>query len=74
MLDYYESRIAAAVVELELPVVNGLQLIGRLTSLEPKPRKIIATTALKYEPLLEVAKYMGADAIVRKVGYLDGLD
>jgi hypothetical protein len=41
-------------------------LIGRLTSLEPKPRRIVATTVLEYEPLLEVAKYMGADAIVRK--------
>jgi len=59
-------HIAAAVIELELPVVNGVDLIGRLTSLEPKPKKIIATTFLEYEPLLELAKYMGADEIVRK--------
>jgi len=59
-------HIAAAVIELELPVVNGLDLIGRLTSLQPKPKKIIATTFLEYEPLLELAKHMGADEIVRK--------
>jgi CheY-like chemotaxis protein len=33
-------HIAAAVIELELPVVNGLDLIGRLTSLEPSKRKL----------------------------------
>src|SRR6266508_841477 len=59
-------HIAAAVVELELPIVNGLDLIGRLTGLKPKPKKIIATTYLEYEPLLELAKHMGADAIVQK--------
>lgn len=60
------SHVAAAVVELELPVVNGLDVIARLTSLQPKPKIIIATTFLEYEPLLELAKYMGADEIVRK--------
>lgn len=60
------SPIAVAVIELELPVVNGFDVIGRLTSLLPKPKKIIATTFLDYEPLHEPAKHMVADAIVRK--------
>jgi CheY-like chemotaxis protein len=59
-------HIALAVIELELPGVNGLSLIGRLTSHEPKPKKIIATTFLEHDLLFEVAKHMGADAVVRK--------
>lgn len=60
------SQIAFAVVELELPGVNGLNLIGRLTSQQPKPKRIIATTFLEDELLFEIAKHMGADTIVRK--------
>ena len=60
------QHITAAVIELELPLVNGLDLIGRLTSLMPKSKRIIATTSSEYEPLLEMAKHMGADAIVQK--------
>jgi PleD family two-component response regulator len=66
IVDNYVSHIAVAVIELELPVVNGLNLIGRLTWKRPKPIKIIATTFLEHEPLFEIARYMGADAIVRK--------
>jgi DNA-binding response OmpR family regulator len=61
-----EHQIAFAVVELELPGVNGLHLIGRLTSQEPKPKRIIATTFLEDEVLFELATHMGADVIVRK--------
>lgn len=60
------ANVAAAVVELELPLVNGLDVIARLTTLQPKPKRIIATTFLQYEPLLELAKYMGADEILQK--------
>jgi CheY-like chemotaxis protein len=61
-----QPQIAFAVVELELPGVNGLHIIGRLTSQEPKPKKIIATTFLEDEVLFELATLMGADAIVQK--------
>ena len=61
-----QEYIAAAVVELELPGVNGLDLIGRLSSKQPKPKKIIATTFLEHELLVELATQMGGDAIVRK--------
>ena len=66
IVDTQEHHIAFAVVELELPGVNVLNLIGRLTSQEPKPKKIIATTFLEDELLFELATHMGADAIVRK--------
>jgi CheY-like chemotaxis protein len=61
-----QPQIAFAVVELELPGVNGLHLIGRLTSQEPKPKKIIATTFLEDEVLFELATHMGAYIIVQK--------
>ena len=66
VLNHRKSLIAAAVVELELPFVNGFDLIGRLTGKHPKPKKIIATTCLEHDVLFALAKYMGADAIVRK--------
>jgi CheY-like chemotaxis protein len=66
IVDTQAHQIAVAVVELELPGVNGLNLIGRLVSREPKPKKIIATTFLEDDVLFELATHMGADAIVRK--------
>ena len=66
IVDTQEHQIAFAVVELELPGVNGLHLIGQLTSQQPKPKRIIATTFLEDELLFEIAKHMGADTIVQK--------
>ena len=60
------SQIAFAVIELELPGMNGFNLIGRLTGNNPKPKKIVATTFLADDVLFELAKHMGADTIVRK--------
>jgi DNA-binding response OmpR family regulator len=58
-------QIAVAIVESELPFVNGLSVIGRLTSKEPKPKKIVATTFLEDDLICEVARHLGADAVVR---------
>ena len=66
IVDTQAQQISFAVVELELPGVNGLHLIGRLTSQEPKPKKIIATTFLEDEVLFELATHMGADMIIQK--------
>jgi DNA-binding response OmpR family regulator len=66
LVETQPSPIAFAVVELELPGANGLHLIGRLTSQEPKPKKIIATTFLEDEVLFEIATHMGADVIAQK--------
>lgn len=60
------SQIAFAVIELELPLVNGLSLIGRLTTQDPRPGKIIATTFLNNDTICEIATHMGADVVVRK--------
>jgi CheY-like chemotaxis protein len=60
------AEIAVAVIELELPGMDSLNLIGRLTNQEPKPKKIIATTFVDDKVLFEVAQHMGADVIVRK--------
>jgi CheY-like chemotaxis protein len=51
LVETQAHQIAFALVELELPGVNGLHLIGRLTGQEPRPKKIIATTFLEDELL-----------------------
>jgi DNA-binding response OmpR family regulator len=60
----------AAIIELELPLLSGLDLIWRLVKRkQPKPLKIIATTStgVLNGPLLEnVVKELGVDAVVRK--------
>src|SRR5258708_11005411 len=66
IVDRKASRIAFAVIELELPGMNGFNLIGRLTGQHPKPKRIVATTFLQDDVLFELAKHMGADTIVRK--------
>src|SRR6202158_2378637 len=66
IVDRKASQIAFAVIELELPGMNGFNLIGRLTGQHPKPKKIVATTFLQDDVLFELAKHMGADTIVRK--------
>ena len=68
------SRIAFAVIELELPGMSGFNLIGRLTGQQPKPKKIVATTFLEDDVLFELAKHMGADTIVRKPRSEEGTD
>ena len=74
IVDRKASRIAFAVIELELPGMNGFNLIGRLTGQQPKPKKIVATTYLEDDVLFELAKHMGADTIVRKPRSEENLD
>ena len=74
IVDRKASRIAFAVIELELPGMNGFNLIGRLTGQQPKPKKIVATTFLEDEVLFELAKRMGADTIVRKPRHEENMD
>jgi CheY-like chemotaxis protein len=70
LLELLKSEIKLAIIELELPLLSGLDLIWRLVKRkQPKPLKIIATTstALLNGPLLEnVVKELGVDAVVRK--------
>jgi DNA-binding response OmpR family regulator len=70
LLELLESEIELAIIELELPLFSGLDLIWRLIRRkQPKPLKIIATTstAVLNGPLLEdVVTELGVDAVVRK--------
>ena len=68
-IDYLEmlrSEIDLAIIELELPVVSGLDVIWRLARRkEPKPTRIIATTAVDAPLLNQVVKELGVDAVVQ---------
>ena len=55
-----------AIIDLELPEQSGWDLISRLTLHDRKPVKIIATTSVYAEPILEKMKAIGIDAVVRK--------
>jgi CheY-like chemotaxis protein len=70
LLELLKSEIKLAIIELDLPLLSGLDLIWRLVKRkQPKPLKIIATTstAVLNGPLLEnVVKKLGVDAVVRK--------
>src|SRR5216684_3376485 len=70
LLELLESEIELAIIELELPLFSGLDLIWRLIRRkQPKPLKIIATTSTTVlnGPLLEdVVTELGVDAVVRK--------
>src|SRR3977135_89824 len=68
-IDYLEllkSEIDLAIIELELPVVSGLDVIWRLLRQEqPKPTKIIATTAVDVPLLKHVVQELGVAAVVQ---------
>lgn len=58
-------EIDLAIVDLALPGINGFELIGAI-SRRPNPVKILATTALYKDVHLEMAKALGAHAVLRK--------
>ena len=65
-LDLLKSEIDLAIIALELPVVSGLEVIWRLVRQEqPKPTKIIATTAVDVPLLKQVVKEFGVAAVVQ---------
>jgi CheY-like chemotaxis protein len=66
LLERLKSKIELAIINLELPGFSGWDLIGRLTLHDRKPLKIIATTSLHPQPVLEKIKELGVDAVVRK--------
>jgi CheY-like chemotaxis protein len=66
LLERLRSKIELAIIDLELPDLSGWDLIGRLTIHDRKPIKIIATTSIYPQPVLEKIKEMGVDAVVRK--------
>jgi CheY-like chemotaxis protein len=66
LLERLKSKIELAIIDLELPEQSGWDLISRLTLHDRKPVKIIATTSVYAEPILEKMKEIGIDAVVRK--------
>ena len=65
MLDRLHAQIDLTVIDLVLPGGSGFEVINAV-SRRANPIEIVATTALLKENYLEVAKYMGAHAVVRK--------
>jgi CheY-like chemotaxis protein len=65
-LDLLKSDIELAIIALELPVVSGLDVIWRLVRQEqPKPPKIIATSAVDIPLLKHVLEELGVGAVVQ---------
>ncbi len=59
-------QVNAAIIDLDLPEIGGLQIIGQLTKLQQRPIRIMAITGAYSNVYLEVAEYLGAQAAVRK--------
>jgi CheY-like chemotaxis protein len=68
-IDYLEmlkNEIALAIIQLELPGLSGLDVIWQLARRkQPKPTKIIATSAGNVPLLEHVVKELGVAAVVR---------
>ena len=54
-----------AIVDLNLPDENGIELIRQLAARKRRP-KVIATTATMSDLFLDIAAYVGADLATRK--------
>lgn len=67
ILDRLREKISLLVVDLVLPGMNGFELIGAVTRRATLVR-VIATTGVLKQHFLEVAKYLGAHAVLRKPG------
>jgi two-component system chemotaxis sensor kinase CheA len=65
MLERLHAQIDLTVVDLVLPGGSGFEVINAVKR-RPNPMKILATTGLLKPNYLEVAKYMGAHAVLRK--------
>lgn len=65
MLERLHDQIDLTVVDLVLPGGSGFEVISA-ASRRPNPMKVVATTGLLKPNYLEVAKYMGAHAVLRK--------
>ena len=68
-IDYLEllkSEIDLAIIELELPVVSGLDVIGKLAKRkQAKPTKIIAVSAVDVPVPKQIVKKLGIAAVVQ---------
>ena len=65
VLERSHAQIDLTIVDLVLPGGSGFEVINAV-SRRANPMKILATTGLLKPNYLEVAKYMGAHAVLRK--------
>jgi DNA-binding NarL/FixJ family response regulator len=65
-LDILRTEIGLAIIDLELPVVSGLDVIWRLARQRPsKSTRIIATTAIEVPLLKDVVKDLGVEMLIQ---------
>ena len=64
-LEKQRAGIALTIIDLNLPDINGFELIGALRR-HNNAVKIVATTGLYKDEHLEMAATLGADAALRK--------
>src|SRR5215469_6975814 len=64
-LEKKRSEIGLTIIDLNLPDINGFELIGALRR-HNNAVKILATTAVYKDEHLEMAASLGADAALRK--------
>jgi CheY-like chemotaxis protein len=65
-LDLLKSEIELVIIAVELPVVSGLEIVWRLVRQDqPKPTKIIVTSAVDFPLLKQVVEELGVAAVVR---------
>ena len=67
MLDAKHAEIDVLIVDLILPGYSGHEVIAAVTRRSTRI-KIIAVTAFLKQTQLEIMKYLGADAVLRKNG------
>ena len=65
ILEKKHGEIDLTIMDLSLPEINGFEIIGAI-SRRPNPIKVIATTGVYKDYHLEVARALGAHAIIRK--------
>ncbi len=66
LLETRHREIALALVDLCIPKVSGFEVIGAITRREPAPIRVVAMSATFRDEYMEMAKYMGAAAALRK--------
>jgi len=65
LLDREHEVIDVVVVDLNLPDVNGFEVIGAITR-RKNVMGVLATTGVYQETYLEIAKHLGANVAIRK--------
>ena len=65
LLDREHGVIDVVVIDLNLPDVNGFEVIGAITR-RKNVMGVLATTGVYQETYLEVAKHLGANVAIRK--------